>query len=170
MKCANRGAEYLKSRFYLWVTYEPSKPRASKDDMSTSGSINPERVEAMILAEESQDDCQTRNISGRQEDEEGYQSCDNTISHAREGIGTPRNLTIKPTTLDEHPEGIRNWHNIDTNIPSQSRGPGGQDAANMTFGDVEGKPKLRNNGKRVKMDGRKCQMDGTTSSMCCDSK
>ncbi|KAI6011808.1 hypothetical protein PISMIDRAFT_12202 [Pisolithus microcarpus 441] len=111
-----------------------------------------------------------RNVSRRREDKEAYRSCDNATSHAREGIGTPQNLTIEAWTLQECPDGVRNWNNVNTNVPSRSRGPGGQDEANEAFGDVEGKPKLRNDAGGVKMDGRRCQMDGATSSMCCSSK
>ncbi|KAI6024008.1 hypothetical protein BKA83DRAFT_4125407 [Pisolithus microcarpus] len=48
----------------------------------------------------------SRNVSRRQEDEEVYQIPNNVICLAQEGIGMPRNLTIKAWTLQECPDGV----------------------------------------------------------------
>ncbi|KAI6017689.1 hypothetical protein PISMIDRAFT_19933 [Pisolithus microcarpus 441] len=167
----------------------------------TSGDVDLEQVEEVLMAAESQDECrgqnmqsnspmlswppmrpqkqfykvlrpkhqrgrvkfEARNISGRQEDEEGYQSCNNPILHAREGIGTSLDLTIKFWTLQEGPEGIQNWCNINMNVPSRVRGPRGQEEANKGLGVAEAKWKHQNDAGGVRMDG-------TMSSMCCDLK
>ncbi|KAI6102801.1 hypothetical protein F5141DRAFT_1065429 [Pisolithus sp. B1] len=110
------------------------------------------------------------NISRRQEDEEAYQSCNNAIPHPRKGIGTPKNLTVEYRTLKECPEGIRSWHSVNMNPPSQTRGPGGQVKVNEMFRDIEDEWKHQNDQEQVGMDGKWCQMDGATSSTCHDSK
>ncbi|KAI6096473.1 hypothetical protein EDD16DRAFT_1527967 [Pisolithus croceorrhizus] len=48
--------------------------------------------------------------------------------------------------------------------------PSTQDKANERLGVIEGVWKFLNNGKQVKTDGPKCQMDGATSSTHCGSK
>ncbi|KAI6096546.1 hypothetical protein EV401DRAFT_1895717 [Pisolithus croceorrhizus] len=59
-----------------------------------------------------------------------------------QGFGMSRNLTIKPMTLKECQEGIGGQSSVDTNVPSQTRGPGGQDKVNERFRNVKDKWKL----------------------------
>ncbi|KAI6108862.1 hypothetical protein EV401DRAFT_1891732 [Pisolithus croceorrhizus] len=113
---------------------------------------------------------EARNVSRKRKGENTYQGRGSTISHAPEGTGMPRNLTVEPTTLQEGPEGVRKWRGVDTNMSSRTRGLGGQDKVSMRLGVVEGEWKCQNDGKRVETDGQKCQMDGATSSIHYDSK
>ncbi|KAI6115772.1 hypothetical protein EDD16DRAFT_1520555 [Pisolithus croceorrhizus] len=79
-------------------------------------------------------------------------------------------LTIEARILHKGPEGVRKWCSVNMNVSSQIRGPEGQDKANKRLGVIKGIWKFLNNGKRIEMDGPKCQMDGTMSSTCCSSK
>ncbi|KAI6107000.1 hypothetical protein EDD16DRAFT_1523449 [Pisolithus croceorrhizus] len=75
------------------------------------------------------------------------------LAEYERGIGTPKNLTIESRTLQECPEGIRSQHGVDMNVSSQTRGPGGQDEVNETFGDVKNELRSQTEGKQVETDG-----------------
>ncbi|KAI6117130.1 hypothetical protein EDD16DRAFT_1796190 [Pisolithus croceorrhizus] len=110
------------------------------------------------------------NISRVRKGENTFQGHGNTILHAREGIGMSRNLSTKNTTLEEWPEGVKKWRSVNTNASGRIRGPADQGEVNGMLGVVKGVGKCLSNRKRVEMDGRKCQKDGTTSSIRCGSK
>ncbi|KAI6118627.1 hypothetical protein EV401DRAFT_1888615 [Pisolithus croceorrhizus] len=106
----------------------------------------------------------------RQKDKNTYQGQGNAISHAQEGIGTSLKLTIKFRMLDKCPESIRSQCSVSMNAPSQVRGPRGQEVANKVLRDVKDEWRHQNDGAQVGTDGMRYQMDGATSSTCCNSK
>ncbi|KAI5992478.1 hypothetical protein EDD15DRAFT_2197055 [Pisolithus albus] len=144
------------------------EPTDGEDDTANSGNGDSQRVEAALLAGSHQDMRRNQNLQGglpmslrpfmrlrkhpyeairprRQQERITFEarnvgrSCDNTVSHAREGTGTSLKLTIKPMTLEECPEGIRSRHSVNTNVPSRIGGQEGQDEVKKAFGVAEGK-------------------------------
>ncbi|KAI6097145.1 hypothetical protein EV401DRAFT_1895572 [Pisolithus croceorrhizus] len=145
------------------------EPTDGKDNMTNGGKVDSEPVEAALLAGDSQDvqSQNPKNVPMGLPDQGIHEDESNS---KLECIRTSRNLTIESRTLEECPESIREWCNVNMNMSSQIRGPAGQDKVSEMLGVIKGEWTCQDNGKRVQVDGWKCQMDGTTSSRCCNSK
>ncbi|KAI6037323.1 hypothetical protein BKA83DRAFT_4120826 [Pisolithus microcarpus] len=126
------------------ITEGHGKPTDDKDNTMTSGDVDLEQVEEVLMAAESQDDSM-RSSDPNIEEVESNSKLEISVE---EGIGTSLDLTIKSWTLQEGPE---------------VRGPRGQEEANKGLGVAEAKWKHQNDAGGVRMDG-------AMSSMCCDLK
>ncbi|KAI5987822.1 hypothetical protein EDD15DRAFT_2199268 [Pisolithus albus] len=98
------------------------EPTHGKDDTKNSGNIGSERIEAGLLAGDSQDayrgqnelrrrrgriKFEAGNVSRKRKCKNVYRGRGNTTSHAREGIGTSHSLTIKPRMQEKCQRHVR---------------------------------------------------------------
>ncbi|KAI6130721.1 hypothetical protein EDD16DRAFT_1515391 [Pisolithus croceorrhizus] len=122
-----------------------------KDNMTSSGNINSERVEAALLARESQDTYQGQNKQGDLPVSSWHLTTTQARSYKairpRHQQGQIKIETGNARILHEGPEGIRKWGSVNMNVSSQIRGPEGQDKANKRLGVIIGIWKFLNNGK-----------------------
>ncbi|KAI6027118.1 hypothetical protein EDC04DRAFT_2927767 [Pisolithus marmoratus] len=168
------------------------------DSTTSSGDVDPMRVEVAMLAGDSQIACcdqnscsdlpqspgpptnsqkhscalirpkrqrgriksEARNVRTMRKVENACQAHGNatrSTRHNREGIGTCLVPTCKCWKQGERRRPTRNRCNVNMHVFRRTRGPGGREKVQQALGHVETK-------------GTRCQMNGATSSMRCDSK
>ncbi|KAI6099260.1 hypothetical protein EDD16DRAFT_1526924 [Pisolithus croceorrhizus] len=134
------------------------EPRDGKDNMTSSGNVNsdnPTRLPSQDVEEDELNSKLQRLGEGKRMRKCTKPAIPQFHMH-KKGIGTSRNLTIKPMTIEGGPEAIQSWHSVNMNVSSQMRGPEGQEEANRVFRDFE--------------DEHKHQTDGAMSSTYCNLK
>ncbi|KAI6009991.1 hypothetical protein BKA83DRAFT_3209226 [Pisolithus microcarpus] len=175
------------------------EPTHGKDDTKNSGNVGSERIEAALLAGDSQDAYRGQNERGDSPmssrppmrlQKHPYEAirprCQQHIRHDARSVEALQSTksahselkvlhgeTAAPDDLQgpkECPEDTRNQRSVNTNPSSQIEGLGGQEEGSKMFGVVEDELRFQNDEEHVGMDGKWCRMDGATSSASHDLK